>query len=288
VDNDQRLKNLIRYARERFEKGAALRLLEGETYVRASASGFRVVSVSSDAPLCDAGARPVKDIQVAKRLAKNSQSADRPRLVSSTAKAKRERCLQAYLLREALKEGRGGDLSPVLGGCLPFERLIFALDEVPLHDGSAKNGLIRCDLLAVAQKDSRLEPVVIELKWGRTLARLEAQLNGYSGLLARYGTEFSELLGAATGLQGTIWTDRVHHVIVWPGPKTRDARGTPRVAESTADALRRAHISAIQFDDAGGKYEFVAEAISAEPAWPRNTPTMHRHARDTFSRLRER
>lgn len=267
MDNKTRLKNLIRFVRARTEAGA-LRLHHPDAYLRASAGGLRAVCVSRDAPLCHFGRGSADTVE--KALKHISNAAGR-KLVSPTAMAKRERSLQAHLIREALKDG---DLRPTLGSDLPFERLVFALDEVPLHKKDESTPLVRCDLLAVGVNGPRLEPVLIELKWGRSLKQLRKQLEDYSDLVERYRSEFETLLGDAIGRSREVKADRLHQMIVWPSPQPLGEGDTAHGAESTRRQLEEARITAIQFDDSPSpkapvRYRFEPEWISVDPARPR-------------------
>lgn len=268
MKNPERLERLTKFVRARTAAGA-LRLHPRDAYVRASAGGLRAVCVSPDAPLCEFRKSTVKTVG---KALEHVVEATGP-LVSETAKSKRERSLQAHLIREALLHG--GDLRPVLGSGVPFDRLLFALDEVPLHKGSSTAPLVRCDLLAVGITGSSLEPVLIELKWGRTLKRLCEQLDDYADLVEKYRAEFETLLGEAIGRSGAVSASRLHQMIVWPKPDSLGKPGSAQGAASTRKQLADAGITAIQFDDSNG-YVFEPEWTSAKPARPRVKITENR------------
>jgi hypothetical protein len=264
VTNDKRLAHLLERTQERTEAGA-FRLFDGDGYIRVNADGFRAVCVSRERPLCEFGSRSVTSLATAVQSIKGP-----PRPPSKSAQSKRERCLQAHMIREALRNG--GDLLPMLPG-LPFDRLLFALDEVPLNmdEASSATKTIRCDLLAVGIRGRRSEPVIIELKWGRALTRLVEQLQGYARMITTYRREFGQLLGEAIEKPRFVKADRIHGVIVWPPPPApRQGAKKPVFASKTADHLRKHRISAIQFEDSSG-YEFKPEVISQEPAWVAET-----------------
>lgn len=257
MDNDVALARLAKFATTRLEN-AAFKLHQNDGYVRVSAGGFRAVCVSDAAPLCEFGASTVARINTA---LDHLASAVPP---SATAQAKLERRLQAHIIRAALSSGL--DLLPVLGPGLPFEKLLFALDEVPLNLGeSHEAGGIRCDLLAVGISSGRSEPVVIELKWGRQLTQLRHQLDGFSALVTAHRRAFEKLLGAAVGNFGNISASRVHQIIVWP--RSADA-GSAGSARARAE-LRSASVSAVGFQPTATGFTFEVEVAAQRAAWPR-------------------
>lgn len=252
------LSELTRLGEERSSRGH-FKLHENDGYVRVCAGGFRAVCVSDDAPLCGFGPTTVPNIT----WVVNEFKQARP--PSPTAMDKPERRLQAYIIREALSSGC--DLVPVLGRGLPFEKLLFALDEVRLD--SPDGDVIRCDLLAVGMTDDRCEPVVIELKWGRQLAQLERQLRRFTERIIEFHEPFEKLLGAALGLAGEVSARRVHHVIVWPEPVSVDDPRDSFVAarERTRRQLETANISAFTYRKLDGRgYAFEVEATAPRPA----------------------
>jgi hypothetical protein len=260
MDNDVALARLAEFASARLEN-AAFKLHQNDGYVRVSAGGFRAVCVSDAAPLCEFGASTVARINAA---LEHLASAVPP---SATAQAKLERRLQAYIIRAALSSGL--DLLPVLGPRLPFDQLLFALDEVPLNLGkSPETGGIRCDLLAVGINGGRSEPVVIELKWGRQLAQLRRQLDGFSALVTAHRPAFEKLLGAAVGRSGGISASRVHQIIVWP--RSADA-GSAGSARARSDLIS-ANVSAVAFEPVGAEFTFDLEVAAKSAAWPRPLP----------------
>lgn len=255
MNNDLALERLANFASTRFER-TAFKLHQNDGYVRVSAGGFRAVCVSDEAPLCEFGAGTAARLDAVL----HHFNAAVPR--SETAKAKLERCVQAHVVRAALSNHL--ELLSVLPG-LPFDRLLFALDEVRLEVGDTPaDEVIRCDLLAVGVKGARCEPVVIELKWDRQLAQLRRQLQAFSGLISAYQPAFEKLLGAAVGRPDEVSAARVHHVIVWPKSERPSSAGTVR----TRSELAAANISAVTFEKVGPGFTFSLEVPAVSAAWP--------------------
>lgn len=254
MSNDAALERLAQFASTRFER-TAFTLHQNDGYVRVNADGFRAVCVSDDAPLCKFGSGTVARFDTVLR---QFNAAVPP---SDKAQAKPERRLQAHIMRTALSNHL--DLLSVLPG-LPFDRLLFALDEVPLKMGATPTREVRCDLLAVGARGGRYEPVVIELKWERQLAQLCRQLQAFSRLISAHQPAFEKVLGAAVGRPGEVSAARVHHVIVWPKSEDPSSAGTVR----TRSELAAANISAVAFERVGAGFTFSLEVPAVSAAWP--------------------
>ncbi|WP_242341295.1 hypothetical protein [Anaeromyxobacter sp. SG66] len=255
MDNEVALERLADFASTRYAR-TAFKLHQNDGYVRVSAGGFRAVCVSDDAPLCEFGAG------TAARLDSVLHHFNAAVPGSETARAKLERRVQAHVVRAALSNSL--ELLSVLPG-LPFDQLLFALDEVRLELGDTPaDDVIRCDLLAVAVTDRRCEPVVIELKWERQLAQLRRQLQAFSRVVSAHQPAFEKLLGAAVGRPGEVSAARVHHVIVWPKSEDPSSAGTGR----TRSELVTANISAVAFERVGAGFTFSLEVPAASAAWP--------------------
>lgn len=146
MTNQDLLDALLRHATERCQRGA-FKLHPNDGYLRVNAAGYRPVSVHPSSPLCQFSSKGTPDLDEA--LAQFQGSAREIRSMETHPRIERQ--LQAHLIREALKND--GDLLATLGPGLPFDRLLFALDEVPLDDGA-----IRCDLLAVGIRGDLAAP----------------------------------------------------------------------------------------------------------------------------------
>jgi hypothetical protein len=228
--NDQEmLEALVRHAAQRREKGA-FKLHDNDGYLRVNGSGYRAVSVHPKSPLCQFSSSGTPDLDEALAHFRN-----RPREIASLESHPRpERQLQAHLIREALRHD--GDLLAALGPGLPFDRLLFAVDEVPLDGGA-----IRCDMLAVGIRGKVATPVLIELKYGRLLKELVDQLGAFEELVWRHDAAFRELLGVATG--AAVSMDHLHFLIVWPKAGASAGEGSQR----TRKALELAGALAVGF-----------------------------------------
>ena len=116
-----------------------------------------------------------------------------------------------------MKNGR--DLTRVLNISNTFDELLFCLDEISLGDRNNKvqlefdneTGIVRCDILAVGK---------LELKYDRSMKRLNAQLKNFTSL---FDTE--EMCDALEDLIKTLIPKKIDKYdgtfikgIVWPAP----------------------------------------------------------------------
>lgn len=240
MTNEEVLEALAEHARRRREEGAFRLLPPYDGYVRVNGAGYRAVSVHPDFPLCQFVEGGTRDLAGAL-----AQVQERPRPIRSLAEHPRpERELQAHLIREALRSG--GDLLAVLGRDLPFDRLLFAVDEVRLDDGD-----IRCDLLAVGVRGEVAVPVLVELKYGRLLSELVDQLRAFRELVWKHEEAFGKLLCAATGARVSM--EALHLMIVWPL-----AEGGREMTRHTRETLEAAGVLAVGFERGDG-WRFEAE-----------------------------
>lgn len=228
MTNDQKLKNLKTYAEARRNFADLASFAKDGGYVRLGGSGYRAVSVVPTAPLMRfEGARVTKNLDAAVQQCRALKPAP---MQGGADKSKRERMLQAHLIRSAFMAKL--DLCSVLKG-LPYERLLFAVDELSLeHDG----GTLRCDLIAVGVTPGGAIPVLIELKYERQLGKLLKQLKDYARVVFKHRELFSALLCAATGEKVAV--DRVQRLLVWP-------KATGVVAEQTRKTLEDEGVLAV-------------------------------------------
>lgn len=62
-----------------------------------------------------------------------------------------------------------------------------------------ENGKIVCDILAIRRDGGRCTPILLELKNGRQLTRLLAQVQSYAALVDEHAELFAELFSALLG-----------------------------------------------------------------------------------------
>lgn len=129
--------------------------------------------------------------------------------VKADTPAKPEHKIQAFLIRHALMSGQ--KLDGILKGFdAELDELIFVTDEL-------STGELRADIIALGGKNGRYFPVFIELKVKRELKRLMAQLEGAQALMNIAGTDFINMLSAASGIPNEkISFDGYRLMIVWP------------------------------------------------------------------------
>jgi len=194
-------------------------------YIRIGGNGFRAVSVSKDHPLVGYAKGSVKTLNT---VLKHFESTHQLKKVEGV---KEERRLQSWMIREALL-GKGR-LDTFIGnefGCdTTFDEIHFVMDEISLGDRNHKlpltitekgevksiEGIIRCDLLAVGVKEGKAYPILIELKYDRSLGRLLDQLREFSNLITgEFRDEFQKLLTACLGREVVCST--CYEFLVWP------------------------------------------------------------------------
>ena len=181
-------------------------------YVRICGESFRPISVEPRFPLVGYGRNSVKKID---RV--NARFDLYKEKLKEVDGVKAERRLQSYIIREAMKNGR--DLTRVLNISNTFDELLFCLDEISLGDRNNKvqlefdneTGIVRCDILAVGK---------LELKYDRSMKRLNAQLKNFTSL---FDTE--EMCDALEDLIKTLIPKKIDKYdgtfikgIVWPAP----------------------------------------------------------------------
>ena len=192
-------------------------------YVRICGASFRPISAEPRFPLVGYGRNSVKKID---RV--NARFDLYKEKLKEVDGVKAERRLQSYIIREAMKNGR--DLTRVLNISNTFDELLFCLDEISLGDRNNKvqlefdneTGIVRCDILAVGKlkNSSDWRPVLLELKYDRSMKRLNAQLKNFTSL---FDTE--EMRDALEDLIKTLIPKKIDKYdgtfikgIVWPAP----------------------------------------------------------------------
>jgi len=231
----RRLKNMTEMASELKEKeGLVSRYVKKDCYVRIGGESFRAVSLKENYPLCGCKKNGAKNLET---IFGHFDKKDDKKLSEGILQKKRERRLQCWIIREALKNNR--DLLIPLGINDPqFEELLFALDEVSLGDNhhpvcnipslNLKNenkketNAVRCDILAVGKNGSEIFPVIIELKSNRNKKKLEEQLYNFAELIKHFKKEFKELLEACTSLLLNDYMPR--KIMIWPAPKLENGQ----------------------------------------------------------------
>ena len=171
------------------------RFAKDDRYIRIGGESFRAVSLRDGHPLCGCVEHG------AKQLATIDQHFQRePRFLDpDVLEEKKERKLQCWIIKESLVHNR--DMRILLKPQEdPFDKLLFALDEVSLgnnnhqikdipglHSITLRNTkAVRCDLLAVGKKDDKTFPVIIELKSSRNMEELIEQVGDFAELMCRF------------------------------------------------------------------------------------------------------
>jgi len=220
--------------------------IEKDQYIRIGGAGFRAVSLARESPLSGFGKNTDTKIAIVEKHFNENE----PGKVSGK---KEERRLQAYMIREALQ--KDGNLEHLIGlqfGSETFDEIKFALDEISLGDrnnpvrfhrrfNGQEEGVIRCDLLTVAIKDEKSFPMLIELKYDRSLGRLIEQLDEFSKFITDdYKVEFAALLKACTGIDN-VDCSKCYQMMIWP----KSPSGKER--KETKETLKSSNISVIEY-----------------------------------------
>lgn len=218
-----RLKKMFDMTREL--KNANLEFGKINQYCRIRGESYRAVSLNDDRPLCGYSMKGHTSLEKIKEdfLCKPKDQ--------ETLKNIYERKFQCFLIRNALQKNRDL-LEPLKLQNGPFKELHFALDEVSMGDkknsvqyffpAETKPRIVRCDLLAVGKINSKVVPVIIELKYSRSWKRLKEQLVNFACLLQHFRAEFDPLLKACTGYDENISRDtKPYMMAIWPKKSTQ-------------------------------------------------------------------
>ena len=203
-------------------------------YVRVLGNGFRPVSISIINPCGHLTDKNGADIECCSNLAEaleKAKSANRDE--DEPGKDKPEHRVQAYLIREALRQGlRFHQAFQGFGN--EFDELIFVTDELNLEAGKDK---LRADMIAVGGKNGAYFPVFIELKNGRELATLKRQLNNANTLLWKKDEArgmFAKFLSAVAGVDVDT-SAKAKLMLIWP--KSPSGNESKSVKEARGDGF---------------------------------------------------
>ena len=196
-------------------------------YVRILGNGFRPVSISVINPcgrLNDKKGKAIENCRTLAEAVEKAKSANRDEHEPDTDKP--EHRVQAYLIREALREGlRFHQVFQGFGK--EFDELIFVTDELNLEAGEDK---LRTDMIAVGGKNGAYFPVFIELKNGRELTTLKRQLNNADTLLWKNDEArgmFAKFLNAVAGVDVDTSVE-AKLMLIWPkspsGKESKDVK----------------------------------------------------------------
>lgn len=233
-----RLRRTIEWARLIEEHLAPMRERHlGEVHFRPASSGVSMIGLRPDRP--QRGRSGIVDLA---RLAREFEGAYREACVDCDhGRPTPEKRLQSHLISAAYRSDRRLDRLRHIHEEAP----LFITDELSLP---TENGRIVCDILAL----HGAVPAVIELKPGRQLTRLVAQVTGYAALIDEHTDLFSELysviLGRAVELESPS-----ERWIVWPHPSGHEA--DPREHELATLGVR-----VVGYTEAGEGFEFKVGA----------------------------
>ncbi len=215
------LNKIASFLRTRQESAEYLKKVakDKNIYIRVSYSGFRAISIHPKQPC---GAVPgftgyIQEFDKAKDLLERLPRVDQLS-IENPGNNKPEHRLQAYLIYHSLVRERS--MPEILGCKHRFDELTFVTDELKLEN-------IRSDMLFLARKDDVFFPVVVELKNGRLLNRLQEQLQNTNRAMIESKLHFEAMFQAvigkdANGLDIPIDFSRANRVIIWP---RRDSGG---------------------------------------------------------------
>jgi hypothetical protein len=210
------------------------RLAKDFRYVRILGDGFRPVSISIINPcghLNDNNGDEIKNCRTLAEALEKAKSANRDEHEPGTDKP--EHRVQAYLIREALREGlRFHQVFQGFGK--EFDELIFVTDELSLEAGENK---LRADMIAVGSKNGAYFPVFIELKNARQLTTLKAQLNKANEMLWKNHEArgmFAKFLNSVAGVDVDT-SAKAKLMFIWP--KSPSGNESERVKEARREGF---------------------------------------------------
>ena len=210
------------------------RLAKDFRYIRILGDGFRPVSISIINPcghLNDKSGDEIKCCRTLAEAVEKAKSANRDEHEPGTDKP--EHRIQAYLIREALREGLRFHQA-FQGFGKEFDELIFVTDELNLEAGEDK---LRTDMIAVGGKNGAYFPVFIELKNGRELTTLKRQLNNADTMLWKNDGArgmFAKFLNAVTGVDVDT-SAKAKLMLIWP--KSPSGNESEKVKEARRDGF---------------------------------------------------
>jgi hypothetical protein len=214
------------------------RLAKDFRYVRILGDGFRPVSISIINPcghLNDKKGDAIRKCRTLAEAVEKAKSANRDEHEPGTDKP--EHRVQAYLIREALREGLRFHQA-FQGFGKEFDELIFVTDELNVEAGEGK---LRTDMIAVGGKNGGYFPVFIELKNGRELKELKRQLINADTMLWKNDKArgvFVKFLNAVTGVDVDTSAE-AKLMLIWPrspsGKESKDVKAARTVGFLIAD-----------------------------------------------------
>ncbi len=136
-------------------------------------------------------------------------------------------------------------------GCQEAPDLRFLIDEVAFADGSGK---VVCDLIAVRWQPGGVHTVLaIELKSGRELTRLIAQVESSASFIERHRSGFAALAKASWN-EPIRLAPRVERWIVWP----TNAAGLMGDQDPHAEACAEKQIRLVTYSGSGSAFRLSA------------------------------
>lgn len=228
---NNRLMTMAKLAKDLADSGwSRCEQAENDRYIRINGDGYQAVSLKDETALCGYGKKTKKLEKVQNNFHLN--------LVCNVEaiKKKRERRLQAYLIKQALSND--GSLIPAIP-CLviAFSELIFVTDEISFGDKNT-DGATRIDILAIgklkgtASDSADYVPVCIELKHVRSL-EIDGQLKRAVNSVCGEGVNKTDrrhhigtLINVFVGSNLQIDFDEVRKIIVWPAYDLYGLRNT--------------------------------------------------------------
>jgi hypothetical protein len=201
---------------------------QANKYIRINGESYRAVSLADESPLCQFSKTGSPTLSIIK-----SHFEKTPDPNGLSLEKKRERRLQSRIIKQALMKSRNLLDNSLFGEALKgqFDELIFALDEISFGDknhlplNGRKNS--RCDLVAVGKYGDEVFPVVIELKYTRSLGILFEQLDNVCTEINKHHDKFFTLLETVTGMSISKNAE-TRKILVWPalGLKNCESKNT--------------------------------------------------------------
>jgi len=248
---EKRFELMVNMAEKLRNKTNYSQLADKEQYIRICGEGYMSVSLADKSPLLGIGAQEEEIEKVLKHLEEKQAK----ELSDKVWKSKKERRLQAWLIKRALTHNRSLRESLRLED--HFGELLFCLDEVSLGDSNHERDdskdrpkIVRSDILALGLQGGVYYPVLIELKYKRELKRLIEQLDNFIKDVEDHSSVndvFIDLLRTCSGVEKSAnLSNNFKKIIIWPKSKN------PR--KSTVEKLNENGVLEIEYEYGDGDY----------------------------------
>ena len=263
MDISEKLKKFAEYAKERYDNSPfACGDDKNARYIRVTASGPRVVSISEAFP-CKELFKNGKAVPIRKDHASAVHDLHDKDLHTNERMGKNqpEHGVQAFIIRQSLLDPYGKTALPKL---LKIQKIV---EELHFVADELKVGNIRSDLIFVGKNGADYFPVFFELKakiTTKSLFELSRQLKDIDDYAKNYHVEFSKIFSMATGVSvESIKMENAVRIAIWPEPKPEQTRARAIMERPEANQKLRGNrsftIGYKETSDGSGDFTFTLQ-----------------------------